>query len=370
MDSRLAKRFFSQIPSGGNLPPEWYEPFDAVASSQPFALPVGSDAALDGALDQIVEYLARFRTQAVVVAHGPNVVRSWYDESRTADTFMQSQSMHKTVQAMLIGAAIERGLIGSPADRVGAYVPEWAHDPRGAITLLQLMSMRSGLQRFKISPSPTSAFWRMLFASDSRSVVLSAAAVGEPGSKFEYNDVNAALLGMAIEGASGMSYAQFLNEVLIEPLGVREAHVWLSDEQTRRPHTECCLIATPDTWIRLGMLLRDGGRFGDVQVLPAAWVDQMLTPSVAETRNYGLFTWLDSPGYPGPGIEAGTRGGLERPGGDLVYLAGYGGQRTWVSRSLDTVIVRMGPYAGARPLHNIKEWDDTRPMREIEAALA
>lgn len=47
---------------------------------------------------------------------------------------------------------------------------------------------------------------------------------------------------------------------------------------------------------------------------------------------------------------------------DMIYLDGFGGQRVYISRSLDLVIVRMGE---SRP-----DWDDTKLPNLVIEALA
>lgn len=369
MDRLLITRFLGQLPSGGNIPAEAYGPYErAGLGAEARLLPRAADVdpALTAAFDEAVRGLALNRSQAVVLAVGGEVVAEWYAPGKAQGSLFQSQSMHKTLQAMLIGAAIADGHLGGTDDPVGAHVPEWRDDPRGAVTVGDLLAMRSGLELFK---APMGRFWKMLFASDSRSVVLSAALVDEPGATFQYNDVNAALVGLVLEGATGRPYAEYLHERLAAPLGVSEARVWLSDETHRRPHTECCLLSPAETWVRVGMLLRDRGRFGGTQVLPESWIDRMLTPAHADTPFYGLLTWIDTPGATGPPWEQGVRAHEHVPGGDLVYLAGYGGQRTWVSRELDVVMVRFGPYAGRQPIKRPDVWDSAGPMHLIEQAL-
>jgi CubicO group peptidase (beta-lactamase class C family) len=369
VDRLLLRRFVGQLPSGGNIPAEAYGPFDRVGGGPdvgplPHAQVV--TPALQVAFGEVVAGLAPNRTQAVLLAVGGELVGEWFAPDRGPESLFQSQSMHKTVQAMLVGAAIADGHLDGADDPVGRYLPEWKDDLRGAITVGQLMAMRSGLALIK---APAPRFWRMLFAADSRPVVLSAELVARPGAAFQYNDVNAALLGLVLEGATGRPYSAYLHEKLAAPLGFSEARVWLSDEAHRRPHTECCLLARAQEWVRIGMLLRDRGRFGGTQVLPAAWVDRMLTPAHEDTPFYGYLSWIDTPGATGPPWEKGVRAHHAVPGGDLVYLAGYGGQRTWISRSLDAVMVRFGPYAGRQPIKRPDAWDNAGPMHVVEQAL-
>jgi len=123
--------------------------------------------------------------------------------------------------------------------------------------------------------------------------------------------------------------------------------------------TACCMLASAMDWARVGLLMKDRGLVRGEPVLPAAWIDEMTTPS-AQYAGYGYFTWL------GAGIGDLRQGSddRERPQSepflapDLFMLLGRGGQRVYVSRELDLVIVRLGPHNGMEPLK--AGWDNAR----------
>jgi CubicO group peptidase (beta-lactamase class C family) len=123
--------------------------------------------------------------------------------------------------------------------------------------------------------------------------------------------------------------------------------------------TACCMLAPAMDWVRVGLLMKDRGMVRGVPVLPAEWIDAMITPSPAFT-GYGYFTWLGA-GMGDKRLRADDR---ERPqtepflAPDIFMLLGRGGQRVYVSRALDLVIVRLGPHNGMEPLK--AGWDNSR----------
>jgi len=141
-------------------------------------------------------------------------------------------------------------------------------------------------------------------------------------------------------------------------MGGQRAEVWL-DRDGGMAMTACCMLAPAMDWVRVGLLMKDRGMVQGVRVLPAAWIDAMTTPSPAYA-GYGYFTWL------GAGIGDLRKGpdDRERPQSepflapDLFMLLGRGGQRVYVSRELDLVIVRLGPHNGMEPLK--AGWDNAR----------
>ncbi len=335
-------------------------PLEAVASGTGPALPVAAPAgrSIDAAaLRAAEEYAARFDSFALIVVHRGRVQAEWYRPDWSAERLTQSQSMHKTVVALMLGAAIDDGYVGSLDDRIGIYLPEWAADPRGDITIRNLLEMSSGLARYEFSLNPfagASAF-RFLFSSDRDAVMLGTPLEWPPGSRFEYNDVNAQLTGMIVERASGRRYAQYLSARLWHLVGRDSAMVWL-DRPGGRAMTACCLLATAMDWARLGQALKDRGMIDGTQVVPAGWIEQMTAPSV-RNPGYGLFTWIGA-GMRDDALASPESIHQSEPfvAGDVFMLMGHGGQRVYISRALDLVVVRMGPFNGYQPLQ--PGWDN------------
>ena len=78
---------------------------------------------------------------------------------------------------------------------------------------------------------------------------------------------------------------------------------------------------------RLGLLVARRGAWGGRQILPAAWVDAMLTPSPANA-SYGLLWWLN------------RGGGRQAVAPDTcVYALGAGNNMIWIDPENDLVAV-------------------------------
>jgi CubicO group peptidase (beta-lactamase class C family) len=347
-------------------------PLDPVPAAPAPPLPAaaaGERTVSDEALRAAEAYAAQYDSFAFIVVHRGVVQAEWYRPDWQPDRLTQSQSMNKTITALMVGAAIEDGLIGSLDDPVGRYLDEWRDDPRGQITLRNLLNMASGLAKheFSLNPfAPRSAF-RFLFSRERDPIVLATALEWEPGSRFDYNDVAAQIAGMVVQRVAGASYAQYLSRRLWGAVGASDAYVWL-DREGGNAMTACCLLAPAMSWARLGVMLEDGGRFGGMQVVNPAWIEEMIRPSAAGPQ-YGLFTWL------GAGLNATAIGAMdverqqEEPfaAADVFMLLGLGGQRVYISRELDLVVVRMGPFSGYQPLK--PGWDNARLFNLIARGL-
>jgi CubicO group peptidase (beta-lactamase class C family) len=106
-------------------------------------------------------------------------------------------------------------------------------------------------------------------------------------------------------------------------------------------------------------MLKDGGVLDGEQVVPAEWIEQMIRPSERD-RSYGLFTWLGAgltETVPDP-TKIETQQTEPFLAADAFMLLGLGGQRVYISRALDLVVVRLGPFSGYAPLK--AGWDNSR----------
>jgi CubicO group peptidase (beta-lactamase class C family) len=111
-------------------------------------------------------------------------------------------------------------------------------------------------------------------------------------------------------------------------------------------------------------MMKDHGAIDGRQVIPAAWIDAVTRPT-KRFPGHGYFTWL------GRGlVEAGPPKdtpdchlGEPYQAPDLFMRLGYGGQRVYISRDYDLVVMRLGPFAGMTPL--AKNWDNAQLINTV-----
>jgi len=329
-------------------------PTEIVEGSASFELPVADVAdktIVTDALADAEAYASQFDSYALVVVHKGVIQTEWYAEGFDKDTLTQSQSMHKSFLAMLVGAAISEALITSVDEPVSKYLPAWRDDPRGTITVKQMLEMSSGLSQYAFSLNPLSDEFQWLFGTDMVPIILKTPmADWSPGDRFDYNNINSEVLGLILQEATGKRYAEYLSEKIWQPIGAQDGRVWL-DAREGQAHTSCCLYARPRDWAKVGMMLGNKGVINNRRVLRQSWIEQMITPS-PRSDWYGYQIWLgynDLPVPPNPDMPelAELRPFDSR---DTFYLAGRGGQYIYVVPSQDLVIVRMGPSVGPLPI--------------------
>jgi CubicO group peptidase (beta-lactamase class C family) len=222
--------------------------------------------------------------------------------SADASTRFELGSATRGLTGLLLADAIERGEV-APDDEVGTYL-DLGDAPAAALTLRQLATHHSGLPQNPLGPGawepPTSDAGGVV-APDRGGLeaLLARVAVIDLVPQLDYNvsDFDAALVGQALAAAAGTSYAELLEERILEPAGMSDAVVvesadampdglaqgfdtWRAKVAPRgsgayAPATG--LVVTLDDLIALGHAILDG-RFADSAALEA--VDDTRWPQV------------------------------------------------------------------------------------------
>ena len=207
------------------------------------------------------------------------------------------KSCSKSLVALLLGIAIDRGEIASTEATLGEgaprLLPRDATPGAAAITMGDLVTLRAGLER---TSGPNYGGW--IASSDWIADVLRRPMVAEPGTRMLYSTGSTHLLGAALAEASGQSLLSLARERLGAPLGI-DIPPW-----TRDPRGYYLggneMALRPTAMLRIATMLRDGGRHEGRQVVPADWIAASLEPRTRSPwsgLSYGLGWFLSPRGY-------------------------------------------------------------------------
>ena len=313
---------------------------------------------------EAVDYAEEMASDSLLIWHDGAIQLERYWNGHDASLRPETASMHKSVMALVVGLAIEEGHIGSIDDPVETYLPEWQGEPRGQVTVGDLLTMSSGFVPYPFDTSPFSDSRRLIWGMRLERMMLDLELSTPPDNRFHYANVNSQLLGLVLERATGKRYADFLSEQLWQPLGADDAHVWL-DRNGGLARTYSALLARPRDWLRLGLLFKNEGAVEGQQVVPANWISEMTAPSRHEP-NYGYQIWLsneDTRKRYYNQDDTGVGFVISEPflSDDVIYFDGIGGQRVFVSAQDDFVVVRTGPPR--------TDWDDAKLPNSVARAL-
>jgi uncharacterized protein YbbC (DUF1343 family) len=269
-------------------------------------------------------------------------------EAMTADAVFDLASLTKciaTTTAMM--QLIEEGRVRLN-DPVAAYLPEFAQNGKGQITVRELLTHFSGLAPdldLKQSWEGRAAAFNM---------AMQVKPANPPGSRFLYSDINFETLGFLVEKVSGMPLNEYANAKIFEPLG-------MSDTTFLPPASWMARIA-PTQYDEQGKMLRgtvhdptarrmggvaghaglfstadDLGKFAQAllsgeKILSRMAIEKMSTPQQPATATSlrGLGWDIDSP-------FSSNRGDL-LPVGSFGHT-GFTGTSLWIDPVTDTYIV-------------------------------
>ena len=321
---------------------------------------VGMEAAF---LEEAREYAfgAGRNTQGVVVVKDGAIVAEWYAPGRDASTLATSWSMGKSFASTLVGIAIDQGLIDGLDEPLSEFFPEWQGDPRGEVSLRELLQMRSGLRWNEALDDP----YFHAVELDQLGHAIDRPLLREPGAFWNYSSADSMLMSGVIESATGRTATRFAQENLFGPIGMN-ADWWV--DGSGHTMTYCCVDASSRDFARFGLLFARGGAWGGRQVVSRSWVEEATTPQ-AGSPFYALQWWTD--------LSATVGGKRVR-----AYAArGLHTQNVYVFPEIDLVVVRNGLYTrlgdgepvrvGSNYLSTLgpATWEDDRFLEPILRSL-
>jgi CubicO group peptidase (beta-lactamase class C family) len=300
------------------------------------AQPTGQAGTIDrAAVRELLDYLRNQNsTGFVVLRRGENLIQqNWpapaspifgnfvHGTSASGELLEDVASQQKSFVAVLIGIAVDRGLI-DVARPVSAYLGTgWSRatpEQEAAIRVVDLLTMTSGLDD------------RFGFAAP-------------VGTRFFYNTPVYAVTKRILARASGKSLDEVTREWLTEPLGMRDSSWRQRPAALGDVGNATGLVTTPRDSALFGQMILAGGTAPDGRrIISQQSLRAMLAPSPVNPA-YGRLWWLN-------GASSTVRAnGQTRPGplipsapADLVGAFGFLDRRLYVVPSLDLVVVRTG----------------------------
>ncbi len=281
--------------------------------------------------------------RAVVVVHGGRIVGERYGDAFTAVTPLLGWSMSKTVTAAIIGTLVKEGRLS--LDRTD-LLAQWHNDSRREIALSDLTAMSSGLE-FNENYGNVSDVTRMLYLeADMAAFAADKPLTGAIGEQFSYSSGTSVILSRIWQDAAGGGQAglEWARKTLFDPLGMSSAV--LEADASGTFVGSSYLYASARDWARFGLLLLQRGAWEGRSILPAGFVDWMVSPAPASTAPWGEpeygrgQIWLHGPsagGRPGENPDA----GFDLPD-DAFWLLGHDGQSMVMVPSRDLVVLRLG----------------------------
>ncbi|PQA89283.1 serine hydrolase [Marinicaulis flavus] len=307
------------------------------AEPEPLAENLSDDPALfetvDAAFDRAT-YGEGTETTAILVVKDGAIVAEQYREGFDAQTPQRTWSVAKSIAATVIGAAVEEGIITTDEP---AGLEAWSSpgDPRGAITLENLLHMSSGL-----TSSAAGNRTDDIYFGGGRVVdhAITNRLVAEPGTRWRYanNDTMTAMRALHERMKNDKKFLEYPFKKVLNPLGMN--HTFLETDWNGDFVMSSQVWTTARDLARIGLLYLGDGVWEGERILPEGWADYVASPAPAQppaTRDDGS----QIPGYGAQFWLFGERHGL--PEGSYAAM-GNRGQYLMITPAENILIVRRG----------------------------
>lgn len=257
-------------------------------------------------------------TDALLIIKNGVIVHEAYLNRTDERTHFMSYSMAKTLNSVMMGFALQDGYVESVEDPVLKYAPELEGTAYDGATLRDVLQMRSGADwndNF-FQPGPSKDINEQAFMRGETRFVTAASWAKRkhpPGEVFNYNTVDAAVIGLVLERAAKKPISQYMSERLWKPAGMERYGFYVLDGPpgVGREFTGGGFNAVLRDYGRIGLMMLQNGTANRRPLLPSSWVAESTTPPSTpggrpdQDLGYAYFWWTlnDSKAYTALGGE-------------------------------------------------------------------
>lgn len=229
--------------------------------------------------------------QSLIIQKNGEIIHEAYNGSIDGNDPTNIKSASKSIISLLIGIAIDNGFIEDVEQPIGDFFPEYfeqnADSAKAAITLQDLLTMRSGLETTSFRN-----YGRWVMSDNWVEFTLNQPFVEEPGGRMVYSTGTSHLLSVILTEATGMSTRAFANKYLFEPMDIQIGG-WDRDPQGYYMGGNN-LAVSPRDLLKIGTMMMDVGEYNGQQIVSKQWIMesvQIYTRSNYNPYNYGYMWW-------------------------------------------------------------------------------
>lgn len=307
------------------------------ASSTPYQFAIAENgiapksATVEGEKVSFEEFLADHKTVSFLIIRNDTIHYEKYMNGYELESITTSFSMAKSITSLLIGCAIEDGLIQNVSEPIINYIPELKDNGFEKVTIEHLLQMTSGLKYNESYVNPFGDAATYYYGTNLRKALKKVKLDTEPGTEFKYTSGTTQLLGLVLERAiKTKTITQYLQEKIWTPLQMEYDASWSLDRKMEGlEKTFCCINARARDFAKIGRLMLNKGDWNGKQIVSKSWIENSTKVDTTQgsSARYQYQWWL--------------------AGEDGAYMAqGILGQFVYVNPAKNLIIVRMGKKYG------------------------
>ena len=339
---------------------------------KPRPLPRGKSIIPQSALTELTAYAEQHNSDSFMIYHEGKIIAETYFGQTDAQSLINAKSLAKPIGVIAVGRAIKAGYIEGLDQPISDFIPEWVGTQKADIKIRYLLDMRSGLLPQGRPTGADDVLNRAYLHPHHDEVIIHEYPLThEPGSRYEYSNVNSELVAVLISRATGQSYEDWLTHEVLAPLGAAGGKIWLNREGGLA-HSGCCVGLTSETYLKLAVMISQKGQWDGEAFLPQDFIAEMTTPTpqnkYAAMGVYVGRDYKERRGAANPDIERDFSASLHSEpylDKDILLFDGNGNQVVYMLPSRNIVILRLGP----RPKHS-EPWDTSFLPNHLVRAIA
>ncbi|WP_256003336.1 serine hydrolase domain-containing protein [Pedobacter deserti] len=217
------------------------------------------------------------------------VAEAYARDRSDIDKIDNIQSCTKSITALLIGMAIQDGLIASVNDPISKYIPEYFNTDasKRKISIRNCLTMQGGLEFGGNGESE-----KMVNTSGSSiEFVLKKPMLADTGSTFLYSDLLPQLLTGLLHKVTPDGVEAYAKQKLFDPLGI-DQYIWEKTKDGINIGAFSIFITNRDL-AKIGMLCVNNGVFDGLQIVGSDWI-KVSSQKQAKDAPYGYGFYVNS----------------------------------------------------------------------------
>ena len=281
------------------------------------------------------EHLEKNYVMGLTFVRDGKIVDQHFQYERRADDLFTSFSAGKSIISVLIGIALDEGLIKSLDDPVSKYTNRINDSSYSKVKVRSLLRMSSGIPFDESGDGYHDGYkfdYAVRMVSDSSVVEELNKRRGDiynEGSKFNYASIETAVLAEVLRGATGQNICKYAQEKLWEPIGAEFDARMETDGQGNVIGYSGFNAAQTD-YAKVGVMLANNGEINGKRVLSTEYINQA-TKIEQQPEGFRIGQATRSTGY---GYQFWL---LRKPG--LYFMMGSYGQYVVIDRDTKSVFV-------------------------------
>ena len=327
-------------------------------------------AARDGV---IAEYAAEGYNLRYADQQGDELPRAQWIPT-TKDTLYDLASLSKLFTTIVAMHLVQAGTLSLDAT-VASYIPQFAQNGKGGITIRQLLTHTSGMP-----PDPSPPLWTYSTYQQKVDAVYATRLQAAPGTKYIYSDLSMITLQFVEQAITGQTLDVLVHDWITGPLHMTDTMynppaslksriaaeeyqlvpdrglVWgqVHDENAWAlggVAGHAGVFSTAHDLAILCQTLLNGGQYGDTRILSRDMVEQMMThdPAIPGPDGLGFETY-----------EHWLMGALATP--FTVGHTGFTGTSLVIDPTTDSFVILL-----TNSVHPSRNWGSTNPSRRAVA---